>query len=66
MWSKIQNRIDLWLGQPRISKHLNPNQVGRAREAVWHRLKDQLAKTVRETLGARVESRALQRHPTLN
>jgi hypothetical protein len=52
MWSKIQNRIDLWLGEACIWKHLNPNQVGRAREAIWHRVKDQLAKTIRETLGA--------------
>jgi hypothetical protein len=52
MWSKMQNRIDRWLGEACISRHLNPNQVPRAREAIWHRVKDQLAKTIRETLGA--------------
>jgi hypothetical protein len=52
MWSKIQNRIDIWLGEACIWRHLNPNQVPRAREAILHRLKDLLAKTIRETLGA--------------
>lgn len=56
VWSKIQNRIDLWLGEACIWRHLNPNQVPRAREAIWHHVKDQLAKTIRETLGAGVES----------
>jgi hypothetical protein len=37
MWSKIQNRIDLWLGEACIWRHLNPNQVPRARGAIWHR-----------------------------
>jgi hypothetical protein len=59
MWSKIQNRIDLWLGEACIWRHLNPNQVPRAREAIWHRVKDQLAKIIRETLGADVESRTI-------
>ena len=31
--SKIQSRIDLWLGEACIWKRLNPNQVPRAREA---------------------------------
>jgi hypothetical protein len=52
MWSKIQGRIDLWLREACIWRHLNPNQVGRAREVIWHRVKDQLARTIRETLGA--------------
>ena len=52
MWAKIQTRIDRWLGESCIWRHLNQNQVGRAREAIWHRVKDQLAKTIRETLGA--------------
>jgi hypothetical protein len=51
VWSKIQNRIDLWLREACIWRHLNPNQVSRAREAIWHRVRDQLAKTIRETLG---------------
>ncbi|HYZ73312.1 MAG TPA: hypothetical protein VE641_09560 [Chthoniobacterales bacterium] len=52
---KIENRIDLWLGEACIWKHLNPNQIPRAKEAIWHRVKDQLAKTIRETLGAGVD-----------
>ena len=60
MWSKIQNRIDRWLGKACIWKHLNPNQVPRAREAIWHRVKDHLAKTISETLGATgIESRMI-------
>jgi len=60
MWSKIQNRIDHWFGEACVWRHLNPNQVPRAREAIWHRVKDQLAKTIRETLGASgLESRTL-------
>jgi hypothetical protein len=59
MWSKIEKRIDLWLAEACVWRHLNPNQVGRAREAIWHRVKDQLAKTIRETLGVGAESRTL-------
>jgi hypothetical protein len=60
MWSKIQNRIDHWFGEACVRRHLNPNQVSRAREAIWHRVKDQLAKTIRETLGGSgLESRTL-------
>jgi hypothetical protein len=51
MWSKIEKRIDLSLGEACVWRHLNPNQVGRAREATLHRLKDPLAKIIRETLG---------------
>jgi hypothetical protein len=57
MWSKIQSRIDLWLEEACIWKHLNPNQVPRVRDTIWHRLKDRLAKTIRETLGAGAEQR---------
>jgi hypothetical protein len=59
VWSKIQNRIDLWLGEACSWRYLNPNRVPLAREATWHRVKDQLAKTIRETLGAGVESRTI-------
>jgi hypothetical protein len=51
-WSNTQNRIDLWIREAYSWKHLKPNQVPRAREAILHRLKDLLAKTIRETLGA--------------
>jgi hypothetical protein len=51
LWSNIQDRIDLWIRETCSWKHLNPNQVSRAREAILHRLKDRLAKTIRETLG---------------
>ena len=51
LWSNIQDRIDLWTTEACSWKHLNPNQVPRAREAILHRLKDLLAKTIRETLG---------------
>ena len=51
LWSNIQNRIDVWIRETCSWKHLNPNQVPRAREAILHRLKDLLAKTIRETLG---------------
>jgi hypothetical protein len=59
LWSKIQSQIDLWLGEACLWRHLNPSQVPRAREAIWHRVKDQLAKTIRETLGSGVESRPI-------
>ena len=51
MWPKVQDGIDHWLREACIWKHLNPNQVPRAREAIWHRVKDHLAKTISETLG---------------
>lgn len=51
LWSSIQNRIDLWIREACSWKHLNPNLVPRAREAILHRLKDLLAKTIREKLG---------------
>ena len=51
LWSSIQDRIDLWIRKTCSWKHLNPNQGPRAREAILHRLKDRLAKIIRETLG---------------
>jgi hypothetical protein len=51
LWSNIQDRIDRWIRETCSWKHLDPTHVPRAREAILHRLKDQLAKTIRETLG---------------
>jgi hypothetical protein len=34
LWAKIQDRIDHWLREACIWKHLNPSQVPRAREAI--------------------------------
>src|SRR5258708_34505096 len=39
MWSKVQNRIDLWFGEACIWRNLNPNQLLRALEATWQRVK---------------------------
>jgi hypothetical protein len=59
MFSKNRSGDVLWLGEACICRHLNLNQVPRAREAIWHRVKDQLAKTIRETQGTGVESRTI-------
>jgi hypothetical protein len=49
LWSSIQDRIDLWIREACSWKHLNPNQIPSAREAILHRLRDRLAETIRET-----------------
>src|ERR1700757_4900917 len=59
MWSKIEKRIDLWLAEAFGLGNFKPTPISRAREAIWHRVKDQLAKTIRETLGVGAESRTL-------
>jgi hypothetical protein len=53
LWSRIQDRVDLWITETCSWKHLNQSQVPRAREAILHRLKHLVAKTIREALGAK-------------
>jgi hypothetical protein len=53
LWSRIQDRVDLWITETCSWKHLNQSQVPRAREAILHRLKYLVAKTIREALGAK-------------
>jgi hypothetical protein len=53
LWSRIQDRVDLWITETCSWKHLNQNQVPRAKEAILHRLKYLVAKTIREALGAK-------------
>lgn len=58
-----QNRIDRWLGEACIWGHLNPNQVGRAREAICHRVKDQLTKTIKKRSAPAALNLARFNHP---
>ena len=53
LWSKIQDQVDLWITETCSWKHLNQSQVPRAKEAILHRLRDVMAKTIREALGAK-------------
>jgi hypothetical protein len=53
LWSRIQDRVDPWITETCSWKHLNQSQVPRAKEAILHRLKDLVAKTIREELGAK-------------
>ena len=57
LWSRIQDRVDLWITETCSWKHLNQSQVRRAKEAILRRLKDLVVKTIREALGAKYDNR---------
>jgi len=51
LWSKIEEKLDIWFVDACVDHRVNPDVVPRAKEAVLHRLRDLLAKTIREQLG---------------
>jgi hypothetical protein len=53
LWSKIENRVCIWFAEACTDKHQNENLVRRSKEAILHRMKNLLAKTIRESLGTK-------------
>ena len=50
--SKIEARVDAWITDVCADRHLNREGVQRAKEAILHRVRNLMAKTIRESLGA--------------
>ena len=51
LWSKIENRVCVWFAEACADKRQNENLTRRSKEAILHRMKNLLAKTIRESLG---------------
>jgi hypothetical protein len=50
-WSKIENRVSVWFAEVCADRNQNENLIRRSKEAILHRMKNLLAKTIRESLG---------------
>ncbi len=53
LWSKIENRVDVWFAEVCTDRSQNENLLRRSKEAILHRMRNQLATTIRESLGRR-------------
>jgi hypothetical protein len=53
LWAKIENRVDTWITSTCADKYLKRELVGRAKEAILHRVRNLIAKTIRESFGTR-------------
>jgi hypothetical protein len=53
LWSRTENRVDVWLTDICADRHLRKDLVPRAKDAILHRLRTLLARTIRESLGAK-------------
>jgi hypothetical protein len=53
IWSRIKSTVDAWIANACADKHVNRELVRRADEAILHRVRNLMAKTIRESLGAR-------------
>ena len=53
LWSKIENRVDVWFADVCRDRNQNENLVPRSKEAIMHRIRRLLAKTIRESLGTK-------------
>jgi hypothetical protein len=51
LWSKIENRVGVWFAEVCTDRNQNENLLRRSKEAILHRMKNLLAKTIRESLG---------------
>jgi len=51
LWSNIENRVGLWFAEVCTDRNQNENLVRRSKEAILHRMKNLLAKTIRESFG---------------
>jgi hypothetical protein len=51
LWSRIEKRVDVWFAQVCADRNQNQNLVRRSKEAILHRMRILLAKTIRESLG---------------
>ena len=51
LWSKIENRVDVWFAEVCADRNQNEHMIPRSKGAILHRMKNLLAKTIRESLG---------------
>src|ERR1700756_5896451 len=51
LWSKIENRGRVWFAEACADGNQNENLLRRSKEAMLHRMRILLAKTIRESLG---------------
>ena len=51
LWSKVENRVDVWFAEVCAERNQGENLLRRSKEAILHRLRILLAKTIRESLG---------------
>jgi hypothetical protein len=51
LWSKIENRVDVWFADVCADRNQNEKLIHRSKEAILHRVRHLLAKTIRESLG---------------
>ena len=51
LWSKVENRVDVWFAEVCTDRNQNENLLRRSKEAILHRMRNLLAKTIRESLG---------------
>jgi hypothetical protein len=51
LWSRIENRVDVWFAEVCADRNQNENLIRRSKEAILHRMRILLAKTIRESLG---------------
>jgi hypothetical protein len=53
LWSKIENRVAVWFAEACADKNQSENLLRRSKEAILHRMRILLAKTIRESLGTK-------------
>jgi hypothetical protein len=51
LWSKIENRVSVWFAEVCADRNQNEHMIPRSKEAILHRMRILLAKTIRESLG---------------
>jgi hypothetical protein len=51
LWSRIENRVGVWFGEVCVERNQTENLLRRSKEAILHRMRILLAKTIRESLG---------------
>jgi hypothetical protein len=51
LWSKIENRVGVWFAEVCADRNQSENLIRRSKEAILHRMRILLAKTIRESLG---------------
>jgi hypothetical protein len=51
LWSKIENRVRVWFAEVCADRNQNEHMIPRSKEAILHRMRILLAKTIRESLG---------------
>lgn len=51
LWPKIENQVSVWFAEVCADRNQNEHMIPRSKEAILHRMRILLAKTIRESLG---------------